>query len=200
MGETATDTRQEIERTRRELGTTLASLRTRTLVIRGRVIRVVAIAGATLGLAGLGAGTFVIVRRRRGGAITRAATRLPSVPRNVAVPLARTSDPWLYRRAESARRRREQIVDDLAARIAEQQVQAQRRANPLWRRAASTAFETAASVGVAALVRRAMSEPVARSSDVLVRSAGGDLDRVGPSSAAEHGAQRTARDTAPSAA
>jgi hypothetical protein len=200
MGETATDTRQEIERTRRELGSTLARLRTRTLIIRGHIIRVVAIAGATVGVAGVGASTFIVLRRRRGGAITRAAAHLPNVPRNVALPVARTSDRWLSRRAESARRRREQIVDDLAARIADQQAQAQRRANPLWRRAASTALETAASVGVAALVRRAMSEPVSRSSDVHVRSADDDSDGVGPGSAAEDGTRRAARDTAPSAA
>ena len=168
MGETATDTRQEIERTRRELGTTLAVLRTRTVVIRGRVVRVAMVAGAALSIAGIGVGTVVLVRRRRGGPVTRAATRLPNVTHDVALPIARSSDRWLTRRAESARRQREQLVEELAARIAENQAQAQRRANPLWRRAASTALETAASVGVAALVRRAMVEdgakPVAQES------------------------------------
>jgi hypothetical protein len=176
MGETATDTRQEIERTRRELGTTLAVLRTRTLVIRGRVVRVAMVAGAALSVVGIGVGTVVLVRSRRGGAITRAATRLPNVTHDVALPIARSSDRWLTRRAGSARRQREQLLEELSARIAENQAQAQRRANPLWRRAASTALETAASVGVAALVRRAMSEPGGGRNDVRVHTATEERD------------------------
>jgi hypothetical protein len=43
-------------------------------------------------------------------------------------------------------------------RVADNQAQAQRRANPLWRRAAGTALETAATVGMTALVRRAMDQ------------------------------------------
>jgi len=49
-----------------------------------------------------------------------------------------------------------------SAKIAENQAQADRRANPLWRRTAAKTLETAASVGVAALIRRAMSEPMSR--------------------------------------
>jgi Protein of unknown function (DUF3618) len=158
MGKTAADTRREIEQTRRRLGTTVAALRARTVVVRGRVVRVVVIAGGAAGVAGIGVATVIVLRRRSGGPITRAAKRLPAVAHDAALPLARTSDRWLTGHAQAARKRREEIVDELSARIAENQAQAQRRANPLWRRAAATALETAASAGMAALVRRAMSE------------------------------------------
>jgi hypothetical protein len=159
MGETAADTRQEIEQTRRELGRTLAALRARTVVVRGRVVRVGAIAGAALGAVGVALIPVVVVRRRNRGMITQAAKRLPNVTRDAALPIARGTDRWLTRRAATARKQREQIIEELSVRIAENQAQAMRRANPLWRRAAATALETAATVGISALVRRAMSEP-----------------------------------------
>jgi type VI protein secretion system component VasF len=68
----------------------------------------------------------------------------------------------MSRRAERARQQREQLVEAVAAKIAENQAQAERRANPLWRRTAAKTLETAASVGVAALIRRAVSEPMSR--------------------------------------
>jgi hypothetical protein len=163
MGETAADTRREIEQTRRELGTTLATLRARTVVVRGRVVRVVVIAGATAGAAGIAAATFVLVRRRRGGPITRAAKQLPAPTHHAALPVARLTDRWLTGRAQATRKRRDELIEELSTRIADNQAAAQRRANPLWRRAAGTALETAASVGVAALVRRAMDGRTSRS-------------------------------------
>jgi Protein of unknown function (DUF3618) len=159
MGKTAADTRREIEQTRRQLGATVTALRARTVVVRGRAIRVAVIAGGALGAGGVGLLAAVMLRRRRGGVITRAARHLPAVAHDAALPLARSSDRWLRGRAQSARARREEIVEDLATRIADNQAQAQRRANPLWRRAAGTALETAASAGMAALVRRAMTQP-----------------------------------------
>jgi hypothetical protein len=162
VGETAADTREEIAETRRELGTTLATLRTRTVVVRGRVVRVAVIAGVAVGVAGVGVATVLVLRRRRGGAITRAARTLPNVTHGAVLPAARMSDRWLTGRAQAAHRQREAIVEELPARIAIHQAEVQRRANPLWRRAAATALETAASAGVAALVRRAMSEPPSR--------------------------------------
>ena len=159
MGETAADTRREIEQSRRRLGTTVSELRTRTVVIRGRVVRVAVIAGGAAGVAGIGVLAAVLLRRRRGGPITRAARHLPAITHDAALPVARSSDRWLTGRAHAARKAREQLVDDLSARIADNQAQAQRRANPLWRRTAGTALETAASAGVAALVSRATSDP-----------------------------------------
>lgn len=158
MGEAADDTRREVEEARRALGTTLATLRKRTVVVRGKVIRVVAIAGAAAGTASVVIASVLVVRRRRGGPVTRATKHLPPIPQEAVLPAARFTDRWLASRAQSARRRREEIIEELSARIAENQARAQRKANPLWRRAAATALETAASVGVAALVRRAMDE------------------------------------------
>ena len=162
MGETTDDTRDEIERTRAELGDTLTALRSRTVVVGGKVIRVVIIAGGVLAAAGSAAAVVVIVRRRRGGSVVRAARRLPEVTHGAALPAARASERWMSRRPERAREQREQLVEAMAAKIAENQAQADRRANPLWRRTAAKTLETAASVGVAALIRRAMSEPMSR--------------------------------------
>lgn len=159
MGETAADTRREIEQTRRRLGTTVTALRARTVVVRGRVVRVAVIAGGAAGVAGIGVLTVVLLRRRRGGPIARAARHLPSITHDAALPVARSSDRWLTGRARAAQKRRDQLVDEVSARIADNQAQAQRRANPLWRRTAGTALETAASAGVAALVSRATSDP-----------------------------------------
>lgn len=167
MGKTAADTRREIEQTRRQLGATVTALRARTVVVRGRAIRVAAIAGGALGVGGAGLLAAVLLRRRRGGPLTRAARHLPAVTHDATLPLARSSDRWLRGRAQAVRTRREEIVDDLAARIADNQAQAQRRANPLWRRAAGTALETAASAGMTALVRRALTQPAPASSDAV---------------------------------
>ncbi len=166
MGEATADTRHEIERTRAELGDTLTALRSRTVVVRGKVIRVAIIAGGVLAAAGSTAAVVVIVRRRRGGSLTRAARRLPDVTYGVSLPAARASERWMSRRAERAREQREQLVEAVSAKIAENQAQAERRANPLWRRTAAKTLETAASVGVAALIRRAMSEPMSRGAKV----------------------------------
>ena len=159
MGKTAADPRKEIEHARRQLTTTVAALRKRTVVVRGRMVRIAAIAGGALSVGGIGAVSVVLLRRRRGGPMTQAARRLPAIAHDAAMPIARRGDRWLTGRTRAARRQRDALVDELSMRIADNQAQAQRRANPLWRRAAATALETAASAGVAALVRRAMSEP-----------------------------------------
>ena len=179
MGETADDTRQEIEQTRRELSATLATLRARTVVVRGRVVRVVVIAGVAAGAAGITVATAVVVRRRRGGRVTRASKHLPAITRDAVLPAARFTDRWLTARAQSARRQREEIIAELSTRIADNQAQAQRRANPLWRRAAATALETAASVGVAALVRRAMDGRSSHPTNAAGDGAGEERDLMG---------------------
>jgi hypothetical protein len=200
MGETAADTREEIASTRRELSTTLAALRTRTVVVRGRVIRVAAIAGGALGLAGIGVVTVVVIRRR-GGPIARAAKHLPDVTHDAVLPIARSSDRWFTRRAEAARNRRQQLIEEISAQIAANQAQAQRRANPLWRRAAGTALETAASVGVAALVRRAVSRPPSRLSNDNAQGTERETDLVGTSPTdADTQSQSVTAGSAPSSA
>ena len=162
MGETAADTRAEIERTRSELGATLSELRSRTVVVRGRVVRVAVIAAGTAAAMGATVAAVVVLRHRRGGPITRAAKNLPEITHGVGLPIARASERWVSRRAQRAQEQGEQLIEAISIKIAENQAQAQRRANPLWRRAAGTAIETAASLGVAALIRRAMSERASR--------------------------------------
>jgi hypothetical protein len=107
MGETTDDTRHEIERTRTELGETLSALRSRTVVVRGKVIRVATIAAGVVGTMGATVVVVILVRRRRGGSITRAARRLPKLTHGAALPAARASDRWMSRRAQRAREQRE---------------------------------------------------------------------------------------------
>jgi hypothetical protein len=59
------------------------------------------------------------------------------------------------------------LIEAISLKIAENQAEAERRTNPLWRRTASKALEAAASVGVAALIRRALSDPIQRGSKGL---------------------------------
>jgi hypothetical protein len=167
MGETAADTRHEIERTRSELGETLSALRSRTVVVRGKVIRVATIAAGAAGATGATVVLVMLVRRRRGGSITRAARRLPKMTQGAAIPAARAPDRWMSRRVERAREQREQLIEAISLRIAANQAEAERRANPLWRRTASKALETAATAGVAALIRRSLSHPIQRGSKGL---------------------------------
>ena len=181
MGKTAADTRKEIEQARRQLTTTVAALRRQTVVVRGRVVRIGAIAGGALGVVGIGAVSLLLLRRRRGGPITQAARRLPAITHDAAIPIARRGDRWLTGRTQAARRQRDALVDELSMRIADNQARAQRRANPLWRRAAATALETAASAGVAALVRRAISEP-SRGSVAATNASNNGHDVVGTGS------------------
>src|SRR5450631_2213784 len=138
MGETAADTRAEIERTRSELGATLSKLRSRTVIVRGRVVRVAVLAAGAAGAVGATIAVVVVVRHRRGGPITRAAKNLPEITHGVALPIARASERWVSRRAQRAQEQREQLIEAISIKIAENQAQAQRRANPLWRRAAGT--------------------------------------------------------------
>lgn len=158
MGETAADTRQEIEETRAELDGSVRELRVRAGDVRDRGVRValrigaVAAGGVVSSAAVVGA--VLLWRRRRGGRVTRAARRLPVPARPPAVTAARGFERWLGRRSGRLDRQREELMDSLAQRIAENQAKAQRRANPLWRRTAVKALETGATVGATALVRR----------------------------------------------
>jgi hypothetical protein len=135
VGETAVDTRRELEETREELDGTIAELRNRGEQARETVRRrAPLVAAGVVVVAGGAVATVLVVRsRRRSGVV-------PTVARTV-------------------RSRRDELVELVAARVAEQQARAERRANPLWRRTAAKALETAATVGVAALVRNLVSRP-----------------------------------------
>jgi len=183
MGETAAETRREIEHTRSELGGTIEELRSRGSVVRTRVLRVAAIAGGAALTGGMAVGVVVLVRRQRGGAITQAARRLPDRTRPAALPAARATERWLSRRSQRVQAQREQLIEALSQRIAENQALAERKANPLWRRSAAKALETAATVGVTALVRRLLEERNRNAE--LTGSAGGESRRHDGARAAE---------------
>jgi hypothetical protein len=134
VGEAAVDTRREVEETREELGGTIAELRNRGERARDTVKRrAPMVAGAVVVLAAGGAGTVLLVRSRRSRA-----------------------ESLLQRPVRKLRRQRAELVDAVAERVAEMQAQAERRANPLWRMAAAKGLETLATVGVAAVVRKAV--------------------------------------------
>jgi len=135
VGETAVDTRREVEETREELGDTIAELRNRGEQARDTVRRrAPLVAAAVAAVAGSTVATVLVVRSRRSHAVV----------------------PTVKRRLD---RRREELVELLSERIAAQQAKAERKANPLWRRTAAKALETAATVGVAAVVRNLVSRP-----------------------------------------
>ena len=135
MGETAVDARREVEETREELGETIAELRNRGEHARETVRRrVPLVAGAVVAVAGGATATVLVVRSRRSHAV------VPTVKRRID-------------------RRREELVEMLSERIAAHQARAERKANPLWRRTAAKALETAAVVGVAAVVRSLVGRP-----------------------------------------
>jgi hypothetical protein len=157
MGETAADTRREIEDQRNALGSTIGQLRARRGVIAATVKRNAAIAGAAVAGLAVAVGAGLLVRRHRGGPLAAQARRLPSPLRGRAVPAARGAEGWAARRRATVVRRRDGVIDLLSERIAEQQALAERKANPLWRRTGAKALETAAAVGTAALIRRALS-------------------------------------------
>lgn len=137
MGETAVDTRREVEETREELGETIAELRNRSEHARETVKRRAPLVGAAVVVvAGGVVATVLVVRSRRSHAVV----------------------PTVKRRLD---RRREELVEALSERIAAQQARAERKANPLWRRTAAKALETAAAVGVATLVRNLAGRPSA---------------------------------------
>ena len=136
MGETAVDTRREVEETREELGGTIAELRNRSEQAKETVKRraPLVIAGVVV-VAGSVVGAILVVRGRN-------RRRHP----------VRTA---VERRVDRLRREREDLVELLSERIAEHRAQAERKANPLWRRTAAKALETAAVVGAGAAVRSA---------------------------------------------
>ena len=157
MGETAADTRQEIEDRRNALGSTLGQLRARRSVVMAGLRRSAAMSGAAVAAVGTAVAVAVMVRRRRGGALAARARTLPAPVRSSAVPAARGLERWAAKRRDRAMRQRDDMLDSLSQRIAEQQALAERKANPLWRRTSAKALETAAAVGTAALIRRALS-------------------------------------------
>jgi hypothetical protein len=162
MGQTATDTRREIEETRSELEDTVQGLRAKAGDVRAQGLRVGAIAGGGLISAGAAVAGVLLWRRRRGGAVSRAARKLPRSTRPPAVNAARGFERWLQGRSKRLERQRQELLDAFAKRVAENQVQAEKRANPVWRRAAVKAAETAATVGVTAVVRKVLQDRGAR--------------------------------------
>lgn len=154
MGEAAADARRQVERNRDELDGTITELRGRADRARGRVRSIMPV---LLGAVGAGALTFMTVlavNRRRGGKVTRASRRLPQAARPYAVPAARAMERWTDRRARWMAKQRDQFADAVSVRLVEQQAAAERKANPVWRRAAVKAVEVAAATAAAELTRR----------------------------------------------
>ena len=158
MGETTADTRREIEELRSDLDHTVQRLRARTVVVRGKVVRIGVVAGGAVASLGAVAATVIVVRRSRGGPIVKAARRLPRQAQPAAVPRARGLERWLTKRSNRVEKQREELLENLSARIARQQAQAERKANPLWRRTAARALEAAATVGGGAVINKLMSQ------------------------------------------
>ncbi|MBV8528123.1 MAG: hypothetical protein JOZ75_07390 [Candidatus Dormibacteraeota bacterium] len=153
MGEAATDTRREIEEKRDELTGTLHELRVRGRRARHVGVRVVVIAAGVSAVAGVSVASVIIVRRRDSGPLTRGSKRLPSPARKMAVPTARSADRWLGRRGKGLRRGRDELMDEIALRVAQQYAAIERRSNPWWRRALSTGAEAGATAAAGALVQ-----------------------------------------------
>lgn len=175
MGETAADTRREIEKTRTELEGTVHGLRDKAGDVRAKSLRIGAIVGGGVLSAGAATAAVLILMRRRGGPMTKAARRLPGRTRPPAVNAARGFERWLGGRSKRLERQREELLDVFAKRVAENQAEAEKRANPVWRRTALRAAETAATVGVTAVVRKLFEERGGRG-DFDVESAGRATD------------------------
>lgn len=169
MGETAADARREIEETRSELGGTVRVLRARAGGVRAKAVRASAVAGGAVVLAGAAGAAALVAKRRRGGSISRAARRFPRPARPPAVSAARGFERWLAARSKRVERQRTELVDSFARRLADNQAQAERRANPLWRRAVARALETAATVGVTEVVRKVVVERGTRPAEPVPR-------------------------------
>lgn len=158
MGEATTDTRREIEETRDELTGTLHELRVRGRRAQQVGMKVVVIAAGASAVVGAAITTAVIVLRRReaAGPLTRGSKLLPSAARDVAMPTARSADRWLGRRGKDLRRERDHLVDEVAARIAQQYAIIERRSNPRWRRTVFRAVESGATAAATALVQQVL--------------------------------------------
>jgi hypothetical protein len=156
VGEAAVDTRREIEETRDELTGTLHQLRDRGRQARQVGVRVLAIAAGVSAATGAAVATVIIVRRRDAGPLTRGSKRLPSPARQMAVHTARTADRWLERRGKGLRRGRDELLDEMALRIARQYEGIERRSNPWWRRTAARAVEAGATAAAVTVVQRLM--------------------------------------------
>jgi hypothetical protein len=64
----------------------------------------------------------------------------------------------IRKRRAAPRRRRDVLLDMLAKRVAERQAQAERKANPIWRRTAAKALEAGAAAGVATAMRNSVGQ------------------------------------------
>ena len=157
MGEATADTRRQIDETREALTGTLHELRVRGRRARQVGMRVAVSAAAAGVFAGAAVTTaVVVVRRRDAGPLTRGSKRLPSPAREVAAPTARRADRWLGRRGKRLRSERDHLVDQVAARIAQQYALIERRSNPRWRRTLLRAAEAAASAAATAAVQQVL--------------------------------------------
>lgn len=157
MGETAADTRREIAERRNNLAGTVAQLKAKgpRLAALARRYSVMSV-GVVVGFAAV-AGGVLAMNQRRGGKLAGTARGLPSPVRHRAVSLARGAERRLSMTERAMSRRGEDLVEAISVRVADRQARAHREANPLWRRAVGKALETAAAVGTAALIRRALS-------------------------------------------
>ena len=159
MGQAATDTRRELEQTRDDLGEHIGELRTRASRAARRSVRAGLIAaGALLTLGASAAAGILVVRRRQPGPVTRGAKQLPRAIRQPALNAARPTDRWLQGRQRRLVQQRDELAQALADRITATQAEAERRANPAWRRALIKGAEAGASVGAAVAVRRLFGE------------------------------------------
>lgn len=154
MGEATADTRRAIEQTRDDLEDTLHVLRERGREARRLGLQIAGITVAVGAVAGAAVAGIVVVRRRDAGPLTRGSQRLPSPARRVALPRARSTDRWLGRRGKDLQRGRDQLVDEVALRIAQQYAGIERRSNPMWRRAVARGAEAAAGAAGTAVVRQ----------------------------------------------
>ena len=158
MGEATSDTRRDIEQTRDDLEDTLHVFRERGRKARRLGLRIAGITTAVGAVAGAAVASAIVVRRRGAGPLTRGTKLLPSPARRVALPPARSTDRWLGRRGKGLQRGRDQLVDEVALRIAQQYAAIERRGNPMWRRALTRAAEAAAGAAGAAAVQQLLAQ------------------------------------------
>lgn len=158
MSEATADTRREIEQTRDVLDNTVHVLRERGREARRLGLRIAGITAAVGAVAGAAAASVIVVRRRDAGPLTRVSKVLPSPARRVALPPARSTDRWLGRRGKDVQRGRDQLVDEVALRIAQHYAVIERRSNPMWRRAITRAAEAAAGAAGAAFAQQLIAQ------------------------------------------
>ena len=131
MGQTPAATRREIEQTREELGQSLRELQQRRQDLPRQVARRAMPAAAGVGgVAALGVAALVtrsLLQRRRSRS-----------------PLQRLTD------------QRDRALQQFLRRLADEQVRAEHRQRPLWRRIGEDALKAAVTVAVTSAVRQAV--------------------------------------------